>query len=285
MKRAINNILMFLVDSARFVYFLLNLVVTKSFSNSISKNCGGTVAVLANGPSLNEVMPCLTVDDEFKNIDFVAMNYFAFDNIFFSIKPKHYCLADPMFFKEDHRIDAVRKLFGILQNDVDWNLCIYVPHHFAGRFAQFSGITNEKISVIIVHCVDFRGYESFRNFFYRKGVSTPGIYNVTNLAIYAAINSGYSKIMLYGVDHTFFDIRVDEQNRLCSRATHFYDDGKLTYKPIINRKGEVEKVSQYLKFLAGLFKSHDHLSAYAKYMNVEIINCTFCSLIDSYIRK
>jgi hypothetical protein len=127
MKQAIRNTLKFSKDTVGFICFLLSLIRYRSFSNPIKKKYSGTVAVLANGPSLKEVLPRLTTDEEFKNIDFIVMNFFAFDDVFFKIKPKHYCLADPMFFKENHQINDVKRLFNILQNNVNWDLNIYIP--------------------------------------------------------------------------------------------------------------------------------------------------------------
>ena len=286
MKQAIYRLLMFCRDVLRFIYFLLNLVAAKSFFNPIKRKYDGTVAVLANGPSLKEVIPRLAVDPSFRDVDFMAMNYFAFDAVFREIKPKHYCLADPMFFREDHRIDNVRKLFDILQKDVDWDMTLYVPHYFAGSFARFSRITNEKITVVVVHSVEYGGHECFRNFFYRRGIAAPSVRNVSNLAIYAAINCGYSKILLYGVDHSFFDIHVDEHNRLCRKIIHYYEqDTVAVFAPMINSRGKIERMSRFLEFYAKLFKSHDHLAGYAKQMNATIINCTRDSLIDSYTRE
>lgn len=288
MKHAVNNVLKFFKDTAMFIYFLLNLVACKRFFNPIKKKYEGSIAILANGPSLKEVLPRLEIDEEFRNIDFLVMNFFAFEEIFFHIKPKHYCLADPMFFKENHRperVGDVRKLFDILQNNVDWDLHLYVPSHFSKNFVRFSKITNKKISIVVFNCVEYKGYESLRNIFYKRGLATPYVATVANLAIFACINCGYSKILLYGVDHTFFDFCVDEKNRLCRKETHFYDEGKVFLKPMLNSDGTVVKISRYLEFLADLFKSHDYLSSYAKYVNAEIINCTSCSLIDSYARK
>jgi hypothetical protein len=284
MKQLIKQILKFVIDTLRFVWFLLNLVRYKSFSNPIKRRFSGTVTVLANGPSLREILPRLAIDDEFKNIDFIVMNYFAFDEVFFRIKPKHYCLADPVFFKESHKIDEVKKLFQILQNNVDWALNIYITQT-CQEFVKFSSLTNKNLSIIKVNCADYKGYELLRNKFYKKGLSMPIPQNVSIVAIYVGLNSGYSLIKLYGVDHNgFFDsLCINENNQLCYWYKHFYDNGKL--EPIINPAGLVFKVSEYITCISLMFKSHDILAKYAEYLNIKIINCTKDSLIDSYERQ
>jgi hypothetical protein len=256
----------------------------RSFSNPIKKKYSGTVAVLANGPSLKEVVPHLIVDDEFKDVDFIVMNFFAFDDAFFKIKPKHYCLADPIFFQESHRIDEVRKLFALLQNNVDWELTIYVPKTQYRQFIRFSGMTNKKVSIVGLNCVPYTGFESLRNVFYKKGLAMPRLQTVANMAIYIAINCNYPEIKLYGVDHNFFDSWcVNDQNQLCSKYTHF-NDATEHIKPFLDCDGSVIKISKYLKLLSYMFKSHDLLADYAKYLKVNILNCTEGSMIDSYER-
>lgn len=287
-RHAVRSFFRYIRVTSEFIFFLCNLVAHRGFIDPFKKKYSGTIAVLANGPSLNEILPRLEIDKNFENIDFLVLNFFAFDDIFFRIRPKHYCLADPMFFRENHRPernDDVRRLFDILQNNVDWDLHLYIPKHFAKNFVRFAKITNPKIEIIIINCIEYKGYESLRNFFYRKGLAAPYVITVANMAVFTAINLRYDKILLYGFDHTFFDFLVDEKNRFCYKAIHFYDEGTVSYKPMLNGDGSQVKISRYLEYIACLFKSHDDLSVYAKYMHTEIINCTPCSLIDSYSRK
>jgi hypothetical protein len=283
-KPVIKKILRFCKNTILFIYFLLDLIRQKSFSNPIKKKYSGTVAVLANGPSLKEVLPHLASDDKFKNCDFIAMNFFTFDDVFFKIKPKHYWLADPMFFRENHRIDEVRKLFAILQNNIDWKMNIYIPKVMHRQFMMFSGITNSKITIVKMNTVNYIGYEYLRNFFYRNGLAIPSIASVAILAIYVALNSGYSTIELYGVDHNFFDtLCVNEKGELCSRETHFYDNDNIIVKPMLRSdNSRVWKLSDFLFDKWTLFKSHDLLANYAESIHVNILNCTKQSMIDSY---
>jgi hypothetical protein len=285
-KRAIIHFLKFCNHTIDFIEFLLELVSKKSFSNPIKQKYHGTVAILANGPSLKEIIPRLTTD-EFANIDFSVMNFFALTDVFFKIKPTHYCLLDPMFFKDirPEYIHDVRRVFDILQHQVDWTINLYIPFPLRRKFIQFSHISNEKIVITGVHCVEYRGYDCFRNFFFKKGLSLPFGGTVAILNILTSINAGYSKIMLYGFDHNFWDyLFVNEKSQLCMNVKHFYDEDTKD-KLMLNGEGEVVKISQYMKYVTNIFKSHDYLSAYAKYLNVKIINRTSCSFIDSYDKE
>lgn len=276
----------FIRKSLEFIYFLILFLKYKSFKNHIKKEYSGTVAVLANGPSLKEVLPNISTDEEFKNVDFIVLNFFAFENIFFEVKPKHYCLADPMFFKATHRLDNVLKLFKILDENVDWKMSIYIPKHYIPDFKSFSKIKNKNISIVGVNNTPYYGFEKYRNFFYKKGLAIPIIGTVANLAIYVGINLGYNRLNLYGVDHTFFDsLCVNDNNEICNREAHFYSNGKSVLMPIKrNDNDEIYKMSYYISSISVMFKSHDLLQNFAKYMNVNIENQTGCSLIDSYNR-
>lgn len=287
MKVFIKSALGLLKKSIYFLLFILRLCYRKSYANPFKRAYSGTVAVLANGPSLKEVLTRVETDVEFQNVDFIVLNYFAFEDVFFRIKPKHYCLADPMFFGDSHRkADAVR-LFSILQERVDWDLNIYVPKSGLKSFRSFSKLTNPYLHIVALNTEEYAGYESLRFKFYKKGLSMPRIQTVANMAIFVGINSGYSRINLYGVEHTFLDsLCVNDKNQLCNKDKHFYDKEEAQLKPIIktDSQDEVWKIGDYLMAIAWMFKSHELLAAYAKYKNVRILNCTKGSMIDSYER-
>lgn len=278
----------FVKNSLCLFVFLVNVFRYRCFSNSINKKHFGTLNLLANGPSLNVIIPQLNIDKEFCNVDFIVVNYFAFEDIFFVIKPKHYCLADPMFFGDSFRKDDVEKLFYILQNKVDWVLNLYIPKTQYGKFIEFSKIENKHIIIHPLNLIEYNGFESLRFFFYKKGLAMPRVQTVANMAIFVGINSGYSMINLYGVEHSFLDsLCVNERNQLCNRDKHFYDNGEAPLKPIYYTGSEtyIWKIGDYLAAISQMFKSHDILSEYAKYVGAEIVNCTKGSMIDSYERR
>jgi len=280
----------FIRDTAYFIWFIYRLIRSGSFSNpSIKEKYSGIAAVLANGPSLKEVIPRLT-SRAFDNTDFIVMNFFAFDEIFFKIKPKHYCFSDPMFFREIPLgrvwFDKVKKLYKIFQEKVDWEMAIYIPRGDVKAFRVFSGINKNNISIIGINTVAYTGFESLRNFFYKKGLSCPPLSSVVILAIFVGLNIGYSDIKLYGADHNYFEsLCVNDDNQLCLKNTHFYESEEDVLEPVrLHATGEIIKVSFYLWIFGLIFIAHDQLSNYAAYCGKRIINCTKGSMIDSYER-
>lgn len=285
LKKIIKKVVLFLTDGIKLCCFLLASMLKAGFKNHILKQRKGKAVVLANGPSLKDVLPKLNTE-AFQNVDFVVLNFFAESDEFWTIRPKHYCFADPMFYGHSHREEQVKKLFMLLAK-VDWQMNLYVIADQYSDFLAFSKLNNEKISIVPINTQNYTGYPSLRNFFYKHGMSCPPLSTVAILAIYVAINSGYDHIDLYGVDHTFFDsLCVDDNNRLCNRDKHFYDKGDAALKPIIrNDNGRVFKISDYVFSIGSMFKSHDLLAEYAEYMHVDILNCTPGSMIDSYQRR
>ncbi len=82
---------------------------------------------------------------------------------------------------------------------------LYIPASLKRQFLAFSGLHNSYIHIVPLNLTIYTGYEEFRHYFYRHGLSMPSVVTVALMAIYVGINSGYSEIDLYGVDHTFFD--------------------------------------------------------------------------------
>lgn len=287
MKILVKQSLLFIKNSVYFISFLLRLVRINHYRNPLEKKQSGTVAVLANGPSLKDALHHFTEQNRLKYTDYIVLNNFAFDESFFIFKPGHYCLADHMFFQQTHREINVKKLFFILEQKVDWKMKLYIPSHNYKKFIEYSGIKNKNIQIIKVNTTLYEGFERLRFFFYRKGLAMPKVQTVANLSIFVGLNSGYQQLDLYGVDHTFFDsICVNDKNQLCNKELHFYTDGQGVLKPIRrNDNDEIFQVSDYLVSIMNMFKSHDLLAKYSKYLNVKIINCTKISMIDSYERK
>lgn len=274
----------FVKDGLNFIIFLIKLVYSGHFKNPIKRQSLGTIVVLANGPSLKDVIPNISTSEEFKNVDYIVLNFFAFDDIFFKIKPKYYCLADPMFFHENHRIKDVRKLFSILENEVDWELSIFIPSPLYSKFVLFSQLKNKNLNIIKVNSLTYKGFPRFSNFFYKKGIAIPSIQTVLILALYVSIRIGAESIRLYGADHdSFKHLIINDNNQLCSIDSHFYEEKAVQLKPLRrNDNDKIWKISDFMESTAQMFKSHDQLASFANYSNVKIINCTKGSMIDSY---
>ena len=278
-----------------FSYWLLQLFHRGLYITPLKKTCSGTIAVMGNGPSLKEVLPFFTKNEEYKSIDFFVVNYFILEELFFVLKPKHYIFTDAGFLSSKNAenknvsIDMMKKVFSSMQNDVDWELNLYVPHNRRKSFIEFSEISNKNINIIGVNTLPYKGFNFARNFMCKRGISIPvfdGVGSVILVAIYVSINNGYNNILLYGVDHDFFkSIAVDDNNCLCEEDKYFYSDKyKSTLSVNYNMHGNQVSVKEFFNKLAKLFGNHELMHNYAESSEANIINCTHHSFIDAYKR-
>lgn len=288
MIRFLRKVLAFISNLFLFFIFILNALCNfirlKRFPYKKTKS--GRLTLLANAPSLKEVLPRVLTDEEFKNTDFVVLNFFANCEEFSKIKPQHYCFADPMFFKKQHKYEEVRSIFNKLDTEVDWQMSIYIPAQCKSDFIKLSHFSNPNLKVVPINDTKYKGFPIFANWFYKHNLAAPIFSTVAIEAIYLGINSGYDQIDLYGVDHTFFDgLCVNENNEVCTLEKHFYNDTPVL-KPIVrNDTSKVYKMSDYVHYIGLMFISHNVMRSYSDYLKVDIFNHTKCSLIDSYKRK
>lgn len=289
MKSKMRKILHWLKELLDFISFLMRVFIRSRYRNvlKLSKSEKKRIAIIATGPSLKEDMDFILDKNYLEQTDFLMLNFSAFDSVFFKLRPQYYCLADPMYFQNTWRDEEVFRFFELLNNRVDWPMTIYIPALNLVRFRHFSHLNNSNIDIRGVNTTEYKGFERFRHFFYRIGLSSPPSQTVTNLAIFVGINAGYKKMDLFGVDHTFLSsLMVNEKNQLCQVYSHSYDKGQADYRVIIRTDdNRIWKVGEYIVACGNMFLSHDLLERYARSVDCHIVNNTKCSMIDSYERK
>ena len=253
----------------------------------------GTAHVLVNGPSLKRTLEeydrgKAAIDD---NSFFV--NLAALDSHFLLIRPKHYCLSDPMFYQDyEPKKEAIRRMYDILNNDVDWDMYLYLCFPTEKEYdmlEQYAGLTNPHIKIIRMnrkHCSKL--CSQWRNKLYATGYFMPEDGTIANTAIYLALLEGYKDIRLYGADHNYFlEFAVNDHNELCSLDSHFYDNAKPVMKPFKNtcvNEDRAFRVHEFFYIMYIMFQSHDLLQQFSQYLGAHILNCTLGSMIDSYDR-
>lgn len=275
----IGNFFVGLFKSIRFGYHYFQRMI--KYGNCIYPyhSCpdNNVIRVLATGPSLKKEIEELLSDGSLFSAPIFAMNFFAMSDLFLSFKPTRYCLADPGFFKEREKEN---RLYEILNKEVTWNMKLYIPN--VSMDIATRKIQNYHIALVPISTLHFEGFESNRNLFYKRGFATPSFVNVLIMIEYICLNEGFSKILLYGADHTFLsNLSVDDCNVLRIGDSHFDGDAVVAR---YHNDGTPWRISEFIydKYLT--FKEHDIMRCYADYLGARIINCTQCSLIDSYER-
>ena len=97
---------------------------------------------------------------------------------------------------------------------------------------------------------------------------------------YSLINFGYKEIYVHGVESNLFkNLEVNTNNEIYILEKHVYGE-KIRN---LTKEGEYKKGELYKKLRADsdLFFNYLLVNNYAKIMNVNLINCTPGSLIDS----
>jgi hypothetical protein len=274
--------------------FLFHLIIKENTINYVKKSgpnnmCSSKkLVILANGPSLSNVLKNWRSNDTFKDSDFAAMNYFCHDRAFIEIRPKYYILSDPHFFQDNSLLkEKADKMYATLNGTVTWKMFLYIQY-YAKSIDWSTKIQNENIKIIPFHSLIYTGYDRLRNLILKYGLSSGNYGSVVLNAELIGLNLGYKELHLYGVDHDFFnDLVVDENNQVCNRVTYFYDNSS-NLKPIthyyIPGKETKYTISEYLREKACLFYGHEVMRMYADYCSAKIYNCTRESLIDAYER-
>lgn len=258
-------------------WFMRNTIHGK-WKNYIEKtNSSNKLLILANGPSLKGIINTIPLK---KGYDIRVVNDFCRSPVFFSLRPASYVLADPLFFNDTPR---AREVFSLLSK-VDWDLNLYVP--YSQRKTILQKITNPKIRIIPYHCTPYDGWNSVRNFLFRKGYTMPRAQNVAIPSIFIGINEGYTTIELYGVDHSWtLELRVNEENQVCMTDSHFYDQSRVAFKPFLKSDGSEYQLAELLMDFAWMYDGYYKLKEYADSVGCRIVNKTPGSFIDAFERE
>lgn len=275
------------------LYFLI-MAVKEDFRNHVARagannmHSSKRLAILGNGPSLKKQLPKLIEQREWEQADMMAVNFFALSEEFRLIKPKYYILSDPMFFRKAGHSERIENLYNALAK-VEWQMTLYVQYYNPEKFDYTAAIANNpNIRIVKFHSTVFHGFRSVEFWCYRHGLGSGNWGTVVQNGILTAIQIGYRTIELYGVDHTLLDgLTVDNQNRLCRTASHYYDTTPAEPKPIYYNATNPPRpytMAEYLTETAELFRGHEVLRDFAKEEGVKIINRTAGSLIDAYER-
>ncbi len=272
------------------LYFAV-MAVKENFRNYIRRagpagDPARGMVILGNGPSLAGDLPRLVERREYASKDFMAVNYFALDERFTTVRPAYYVLSDPMFFRDSAYRDRVAELYRALNEKVAWPMNLYVQYYNPERFDYRAALPNPNIRIVRFHSQMYSGFRCLEFRLFRRGLGSANFGTVVQVGEYVALLLGYRSIELYGVDHTLLDgLCVDDGNRLCRADRHYYDAEPRAPQPVYMKVPHVPyTMSVYLAEVAELFRGHEVLRDYAAWLGARIVNRTRGSMIDAYER-
>lgn len=248
----------------------------------------GEVYIMGNGPSLKQSLEYLLHAGEKKK--FFAVNDFAVSELFEQVKPCYYILIDNGYWVEESKAtERDLKLRQIVFNNIiektQWSMGVFIPDYAYKKKYFHSLLQNTKISLIPYNRYSIKMEHSDYYFRHLEKNDTAYFNNVLANAIYCAINRGFDEINVLGAEHSWTkDIRVNDQNQVCTIKKHFFeDDSELI--PWEKSDGTLFSMAELLSALTLHFQAYDLLEEYAKRKNVHIYNLTSGSFIDAFERK
>jgi hypothetical protein len=242
-----------------------------------TKNC---CYVLGNGPSLNADTEGKI--DFLKQQDLFVVNHIAKTELFRTLQPRFYVFADPAFWLYD-KSDFIEQKEKVLETfaamkAADWRYTVFVPYktkkYFLRNFPDSPNISFVEYGATVIDRLD----KWLKYAVYRKNLAMPMPMNVTNAAVFIAVNIGYKEVNLLGADHDWVkNISVDEHGNLLQYDTHFND---------LSPRAEVLPYTMpfILDCCSTALKSHHQINEYALSKGVEIKNLTSKTMVDAYKR-
>lgn len=282
---------LFLRNLYETAFYFAVMAVKENFRNYVGRV--GTVgqprpiaAILGNGPALGHELPQLLASGALRERDVMAVNYFALDERFETVRPAYYVLSDPMFFRDSAQRERVAELYRTLNARVTWPMHLYVQYYNPERFDYRAALPNPLIRIIPFHTQIYRGFPGLNFRLFRRGLGSANYGTVVQVCEYIALLLGYRTVELYGVDHTLLDgLTVDDRNCLCRRDSHYYDTAPAAPQPIFQKvPPRPYTMAMYLAEVADLFRGHEILRDYAASLGARIVNRTRGSMIDAYER-
>lgn len=249
-------------------------VKSRRVENPGGEEMGSRLIIMGNGPSLRDTIAMhegiLTANDT------TAVNFAANTPEFFRLKPRHYVLADPHFFKNGSD-PKVGKLWDSLRRS-DWPMTLHLP---AGQQPSLP----YNIRVRHFNMTPAEGYDSLTHRLYRRGLAMPRPRNVLIPAIMEGIRDGYREIFITGADHTWpHSLYVDDQNRVVSIQPHFYKDDQKELDRVAQEYAGIH-IHDVLGSMTVAFRSYHAIRNYAEKMGIAVYNATPGSLIDAFTRR
>ena len=237
---------------------------------------GRPLIVMGNGPSLRDTIS--EHEDTLKQGDSMAVNFAANTPEFFSIRPRHYVLADPHFFKSGEGMDPnVVELWRNLRK-ADWEMILHVPVGCQPSLPY-------NIKVRHFNMTPGEGADALCHTLYRRGLAMPRPRNVLIPAIMEGIRAGYRDIWIVGADHTWpHSLYVDDENRVVTVQPHFYEDNKKELDRVAAEYAGI-RLHEVMGSMVVAFRSYHAIRRYAERMGVNIYNATPGSMIDAFTRR
>jgi hypothetical protein len=286
MRETARNLKDVLVNIVLTTYFSIILFFFAKKPKYFNKKSNSVCLIVGNGPSLNQDIT--KVKQHRENYDLVCVNFFAEYELYLSLKPNIYVFYDPIMWdnKKSELNDKVKILYNKILSQTTWNILIYAPYEIK-KTILFKNNKNKNIKFQFFNNIQIEGFDSFVRSCISHNLGLPKAPNVIIPSLVYAINNGYEKIYLAGVDHSWHkNLVVSEDSKLYVKQKHFYDKtSRLKQFMLISQNNKHAKIHEVFQLWSNVFRGYWILKRYAENRGVEIINLTNVSFIDAFKKQ
>lgn len=262
------------------------LIISK-YNTHLEKTSRTELTILANGPSLGEVL-----SEQLKfDTDVMVVNSFHKTKGFIKIKPKYYIISAPEFWlpmTDTTYINMQNELEEAIKNKVNWEMIFLIPfksvkHGYKRKLENL----NSKVSVRFYNDTAVDSTTFLDVFLINNKLAMPRPHNVLIPSLMTGIWMGYKQINIYGADHSWLpEIRVSEDNQAIIGQFHFYSKrNEIAAKPMYKQGEQERKLHEILHKLYLSFKAYHTIEAWSIKRGVKIFNKTKGSFIDAFERN
>ena len=229
----------------------------------------GTAHVVMNGPSLEESKGLI------KDIGgAVMMVNSAYKTLLFKeLSPDYLCFADPYFLLEDSQYH--KELTDYLLSS-GYRGTLILPET---AYECFGDLACPKL--YISNFVTNSGYDNRIKRLLIKNMISPNYVNVSILALYAAIQMGYTTIYLHGMDFSYIkDCSVDHNNNISGSICHYWEKIPSNFNSLHGDFNMKDHIESYYYVIRTLYL----IEKYALDTGVKIYNMSPNSFLDMFVK-
>jgi hypothetical protein len=221
------------------------------------------------------------------------VNNFCESNFYAALRPSYYVLTDPAYWDESPSpsfAEEVQRTLVALES-TNWPLTLFLPDRAKGCFFVSRLSSHDFVRLQFFNLRPSVGVTHFAHrFFLERNLLMPFAANVVVAATYVAINLGFSRVTLYGVDHTWFNqLYVDQDNVPRFSSSHFSRPDDVSTQGLAVYKDPQEtqpfSMAELFEGYGRLFRAYEELALYAGYFGIEVVNACQESAIDAFVRE
>ena len=251
-------------------------------------SASGSLYIIGNGPSFKAALA--QEGERLQQAQTLGVNLLPLTPYFTQLQPNYLLAIDKKFWQfndTEERYANYRAYFERLEADVTWPLTVLLPVGAQERIKALN-LQNPNLRFQFFNKNGVDGLPGLIFPLWRSNRASPRCWNVMICALYNALNLGFTRLVLLGADHSWFEtMAVDEGNQVVVKQVHFYDSHQeITYVPYTN--GEVNRamtMPELCHQFEVIFSTYHLLGRYARSKGAVIYNATPDSYIDAYPRQ